>query len=175
MAGSHEVRGSNPLFSTMNSIAGRTIGQRFFYVQIEGSESRLRAFLSGIPRFSCHVRKTGVAGCAQDAHCEGNLVFSIAFLLVCSCRVAISLSCSPQLRVLRDVSFDRFPVGFPVARWRGVSAGDNPDGHGLVHVQRRDIGKKVCLGLFAGMGPRIARVKLAPHHRVAPSRHGLVP
>ena len=30
MAGSHEVRGSNPLFSTMNSIAGRTIGQRFF-------------------------------------------------------------------------------------------------------------------------------------------------
>ena len=37
------------------------------------------------------------------------------------------------------------------------------------------IGKKVCLGLFAGMGPRIARVKLAPHHRVAPSRHGLVP
>lgn len=38
-----------------------------------------------------------------------------------------------------------------------------------------DIGKKVCLGLFAGMGPRIARVKLAPYHRVAPSRHGLVP
>ena len=40
MAGSHEVRGSNPLFSTMNSIAGRAIGQRFFYVQIEGPEPR---------------------------------------------------------------------------------------------------------------------------------------
>lgn len=38
-----------------------------------------------------------------------------------------------------------------------------------------DIGKKVCPGLFAGMGPRIARVELAPHHRVAPSRHGLIP
>ena len=36
MAGSHEVRGSNPLFSTMNSIAGRTIGQRFFYSQVKG-------------------------------------------------------------------------------------------------------------------------------------------
>ena len=136
MAGSHEVRGSNPLFSTMNSIAGRTIGQRFFYVQIEGSESRSRAFLSGYLVFLCHVRKTGVAGCVQDAHCEGNLVFSIAFLLVCSCCAAILLSRSSQLRTLRDVAFDCLPVGFPVARWRGVSAGDNPDGHGLVHVQR---------------------------------------
>ena len=40
MAGSHEVRGSNPLFSTMNSIAGRAIGQRFFYVQVKGFEPR---------------------------------------------------------------------------------------------------------------------------------------
>ena len=39
MAGSHEVRGSNPLFSTMNSIAGRTIGQRFFYFQVKGKGS----------------------------------------------------------------------------------------------------------------------------------------
>ena len=39
MAGSHEVRGSNPLFSTMNSIAGRTIGQRFFYLQARGKGS----------------------------------------------------------------------------------------------------------------------------------------
>lgn len=35
--------------------------------------------------------------------------------------------------------------------------------------------QKVCPRLFAGMGPRIARVELAPHHRVAPSRHGLIP
>ena len=41
MAGSHEVRGSNPLFSTMNSIAGRTIGQRFFFIsRLEGSTPR---------------------------------------------------------------------------------------------------------------------------------------
>ena len=65
MAGSHEVRGSNPLFSTMNSIAGRAIGQRFFYVQIEGPESRSRAFLSGylgfrarISRLACTLRDT---------------------------------------------------------------------------------------------------------------------
>ena len=59
MAGSHEVRGSNPLFSTMNSIAGRTIGQRFFYVQIEGSESRSRAFLSGYLGFRATFAKRG--------------------------------------------------------------------------------------------------------------------
>ncbi len=40
MAGSHEVRGSNPLFSTMNSIAGRAIRQRFFYFQVKGFEPR---------------------------------------------------------------------------------------------------------------------------------------
>ena len=38
-----------------------------------------------------------------------------------------------------------------------------------------NIGRIVCLGLFTGMRPRNARVKLAPYHRVAPSRHGLVP
>ena len=45
------------------------------------------------------------------------------------------------------------------------------DGQGVAE----DIGRIVCLGLFAGMRPRNARVKLAPYHRVAPSRHGLVP
>ena len=67
------------------------------------------------------------------------------------------------------------------------------DGQGVAE----NIDRKACLGLFAenrrgelgfrceightflpitpGMGPRIARVKLAPYHRVAPSRHGLVP
>ena len=48
MAGSHEVRGSNPLFSTMNPIAGRAIDQRFFYVQVEGSESREGERLCGL-------------------------------------------------------------------------------------------------------------------------------
>ena len=46
MAGSHEVRGSNPLFSTMNSIAGRTIGQRFFISKLEGSNPA-RFFVRG--------------------------------------------------------------------------------------------------------------------------------
>ena len=75
MAGSHEVRGSNPLFSTMNSIAGRTIGQRFFYLQARGLELRevlcSRRFLFdgfssfgglplGISRFSCQNLPFGV-------------------------------------------------------------------------------------------------------------------
>ena len=75
MAGSHEVRGSNPLFSTMNSIAGRTIGQRFFYLQARGLELRevlsSRRFLFdgfssfgglplGISRFSCQKLPFGV-------------------------------------------------------------------------------------------------------------------
>ena len=75
MAGSHEVRGSNPLFSTMNSIAGRTIGQRFFYLQARGLELRevlrSRRFLFdgfssfgglplGISRFSCQNFPFGV-------------------------------------------------------------------------------------------------------------------
>ena len=75
MAGSHEVRGSNPLFSTMNSIAGRTIGQRFFYLQARGLELRealrSRRFLFdgfpsfgglplGILRFSCQNLPFGV-------------------------------------------------------------------------------------------------------------------
>ena len=45
------------------------------------------------------------------------------------------------------------------------------DGQGVAE----NIGRIVCLGLFAGMRPRNARVKLAPYHRVASSRHGLIP
>ena len=111
MAGSHEVRGSNPLFSTMNSIAGRTIGQRFFYLQARGLElrevlrsrrflfdgfssfgafllgylgfrariSRLACTLSGHLVFCATFLGAGVAGCVQDAHCEGNLVLPHCF------------------------------------------------------------------------------------------------
>lgn len=50
MVRNHEVRGSIPLFSTINSIAGRTIDRRFFYfssVVIEPREgwTTLRALL----------------------------------------------------------------------------------------------------------------------------------
>ena len=92
----------------------------------------------------------------------------IAFLPVCSCRAAIPLSRSSQLRALRDVAFDCLPVGFPVARWRGVSAGDNPDGHGLVHVQRnRDDVLAIELVRY---DPAAHGVPIQPHGQVEQRR-----
>ena len=237
MAGSHEVRGSNPLFSTMNSIAGRTIGQRFFYFQVKGKGSgfcedsdsfalcegkwrnvhpsfdplegkrpcgllhkkvrlqspivagipsyptgkrgtrrrlksgnlmtwgflvrdsfsstaspRLEVFLLGylgfrarISRLTCTLgrgtsffmprsRSGGSGLCPGCTLRRATRFCATVFLFARSCCVAILLSRSSQLRSLRDVTLDRLPVGFPVARWRGVFAGDDPDGHGLVHV-----------------------------------------
>ena len=247
MAGSHEVRGSNPLFSTMNSIAGRIIGQRFFYFQVKGEESescedsgsfalcegkwrligrsgllgrnvhpilislganvpagycyqkvrpqspimagipsyptgkrgtrrrlksgnlmtwgflvrdsssstaspRLGAFLLGylgfrarISRLTCTLgrgtsffmprsRSGGSGSCPRCTLRRATRFFATVFLFVCSCCAAILLSRSSQSHALRDVALDCFSIGSPVARGRGVSAGDDPDGHGLVHV-----------------------------------------
>ena len=166
MAGSHEVRGSNPLFSTMNSIAGRTIGQRFFYLQARGLEPRffvrggfystasprLGAFLLGylgfrarISRLTCTLgrgtsffmprsRSGGSGSCLRCTLRRTTRFFATVFLFARFCCVAILLSRSSQSCALRDVTLDCFPVGFPVARGRGVSAGNDPDGHGLVHV-----------------------------------------
>ena len=229
MAGSHEVRGSNPLFSTMNSIAGRTIGQRFFYFQVKGKGSgfcedsgsfalcegkwrligrsgllgrnvhpsfdplegkrpcgllckkvrlqspivagipsyptgkrgtrrrlksgnlmtwgflvrdssssmaspRLEVFLLGylgfrarISRLTCTLgrdtsffmprsRSGGSGSCPRCTLRRATRFFVTVFLFARSCCVAILLSRSSQLRALRDVAFDCFPVGFPVTR-----------------------------------------------------------
>ena len=82
MAGSHEVRGSNPLFSTMNSIAGRTIGQRFFISRLEGSNPA--RFDSSFDPPEGKLSQTGVAGRVRDAHCGGQLGFAplFSYLLV---------------------------------------------------------------------------------------------
>ena len=87
MAGSHEVRGSNPLFSTMNSIAGRTIGQRFFISRLEGSNSA-RFFVRGgfystaSPRLGPSSWVIGFRARISRLACtlSGHLVFCATFL-----------------------------------------------------------------------------------------------
>ena len=115
MAGSHEVRGSNPLFSTMNSIAGRTIGQRFFISRLEGSNPARLDNSFNPPEGK--LSQAGVAGRVQDAPCGGQLGFApLLSRLFVPVALRSRSSRSSQLRTLRDVAFDCFPVGFPVAR-----------------------------------------------------------
>ena len=78
MAGSHEVRGSNPLFSTMNSIAGRAIDQRFFYLQVKESEPREGSTVVLIP-LRANFLKRGRRVVSEMHIAEGNSVFRHCF------------------------------------------------------------------------------------------------